>query len=208
MTGASLPTERKTWKFWLVAGLSACWLSVAVSGLYIVWAYDNAPGLAATAGPAWPEHTALTRATDRPTVVVLAHPLCDCTRATLGELAEALARTSVKPKTYVVFLKPSSMPDGWEKTDLWESATRLPGTTIIKDEDGHEAEHFGALTSGQTMVYDAQGSLRFSGGITGARAHAGDNAGRSAVVALLNQLPNQHAATNVFGCSLFAAAKS
>ena len=50
--------------------------------------------------PAWPRaprrnglrRTTLVRASDRPTLVLLAHPQCDCTRATLGELAEVLAR--------------------------------------------------------------------------------------------------------------------
>ena len=208
MKNTDLPSRRNTATFWLVGVFATFWLAAAVGGLYLVWVYDNAPGLPAKAGPVWPERTTLIPATDRPTVVLLAHPLCDCTKATLTELREALARAAVKPKTYVVFLSPSSMPDGWEKTDLWYSAANLPDTTIIKDEDGHEAERFGALTSGQTMVYDALGSLRFSGGITGSRAHEGDNAGRAAVVALLNQLPNKHAATNVFGCSLFASAKS
>jgi hypothetical protein len=58
------------------------------------------------------------------------------------------------------------------------------------------------------MVYDAGGALLFSGGITGSRGHAGDNAGRSSIVALLNRLPGTHTSTNVFGCSLFASAKS
>jgi hypothetical protein len=59
------------------------------------------------------------------------------------------------------------------------------------------------------MLYDARGALLFSGGITGARAHAGDNPGRSALVALLNRQSGTHASTtNVFGCSLFASAKS
>ncbi len=200
MKDASLPSNRKTATFWVVGVFAALWLTAAVGGLYVVWAYDNAPGLPANAGPVWPANTRLERAIGGPTVVLLAHPLCDCTKATLSELAEALARTSVKPKTYVVFLKPSSMPDGWEKSSLWNAAAKLPNTTIISDEDGHEAEHFGALTSGQTMVYDAEGALQFSGGITGARAHEGDNAVRAAVVALLNKLPNQHAATNVYGC--------
>jgi hypothetical protein len=198
--------QRKS--LWLIGVMTAVWLAAATGGLYVVWAYDNAPGLPADAGPSWPQSTTLVRATDRPTVVMLAHPLCDCTRASLAELAEALGRTPVKPKTYVVFLKPTSMPDGWEQSGLWKSAEQLPDTTIVRDDDGLEAERFGALTSGQTMVYDAQGALRFSGGITGARAHEGDNAGRSAVVALLNALPNNHAATHVYGCSLFASAKS
>lgn len=47
--------------------------------------------------------------------------------------------------------------------------------------------------------------MQFSGGITSARAHAGENAGRSAVVALVTgaALPAP-ARTSVFGCPLFA----
>ena len=193
---------------WLIGGVATLWLATVVCGLFMVWSYDNAPGVAAKAPADWPVETILTRATDRPTLVLLAHPQCSCTYATLGELAEALARAKSKPKTYVVFLKPSSMPDGWEKTELWNKAAALPDATVVADEDGHEAERFGAVTSGQTFLYDAHGALLFSGGITGSRGHAGDNAGRSSIVALLNRAPAVSSSTNVFGCSLFASAKS
>lgn len=194
---------------WLVGAFAILWLACAVGGLFVVWAYANGPGIPANADAEWPANTALERAMDRPTLVLLAHPQCTCTRATLVELAEALARAQSLPKTYVVFLKPSSMPDGWEQTDLWKSAAALPNATVIRDDDGREAERFGAATSGQTMLYDARGALLFSGGITGSRAHAGDNAGRATIVALLNRQPGAHASTtNVFGCSLFASAKS
>jgi hypothetical protein len=188
--------------------MTTVWLAAAAGGLYVVWSYENLPGKAAAAGPDWPAASTLTAATDRPTLVFLAHPQCTCTRASLGELAEAIARATVRPKTYVVFLKPSSMPDGWEKTDLWTSAEALPDTTIIRDEDGREAERFGSYTSGTTLLYDAKGALLFNGGITGSRAHAGDNAGRAAIVALLNQQPAATTATKVFGCSLFGSAGS
>jgi hypothetical protein len=201
----SLLPERKTETVWILGLLATCWLAAAVGGLYLVWAYENGPGEAATAGPQWPAGTALSQATDRPTLVFLAHPQCSCTVASLGELAEALARAKVRPKTYVVFLKPSSMPEGWEKTDLWTRAEALPDTTIVRDTDGREAERFGTVTSGQTLLYDARGSLLFSGGITGARAHPGDNAGRAAIVALLNQASAATTSTKVFGCSLFSA---
>jgi hypothetical protein len=193
---------------WLVSILAVFWLAIAVGGLAVVWRHQNGPGAAASAPSEWPIDTALTRAADRPTLVLLAHPQCSCTRASIGELAEALARTTAKPKTFVVFLKPSTMPAGWEKTDLWQAASALPNTTVLKDEDGLEAQRFGAATSGQTYLYDARGALLFSGGITGSRGHAGDNAGRSSIVALLNQQPAPRTATNVFGCSLFASAKS
>jgi hypothetical protein len=193
---------------WILGAFMMLWLASAIGGLFVVWAYENGPGTPASVESEWPANTALKPATDRPTLVLLAHPQCTCTRATLGELAEALARANSLPKTYVVFLKPSSMPDGWEKTDLWKTAAALPGAIVVSDHDGLEAERFGAATSGQTMLYDARGSLLFSGGITGARGHAGDNAGRSSIVALLNRQPGTHSATNVFGCSLFASAKS
>lgn len=191
-----------------IAAAAALWIACAVAGLFVLWTYDNRPGVAATASETWPAASRLVAAADRATLVFVAHPQCTCTRASLGELAEALARSASKPKTYVVFVKPSSMPEGWEKSDLWEAASRLPNTTIVRDDDGREAEIFGAATSGQTFVYDAAGALQFSGGITASRAHAGDNEGRQSVVALLNHLGRQRPTTNVFGCSLFGSAKS
>lgn len=200
-------SERQSATIWVTA-LAAFWLASAVGGLYITWAYENGPGVAATAGPQWPGETSLIAATDRPTLVFLAHPQCTCTAASLGELAEALARAKQLPKTYVVFLKPSSMPDGWEKTELWHAAESLPNATIVRDEDGREAERFGSVTSGTTLLYGANGALLFNGGITASRGHAGDNAGRASIVDLLNHVSPVTTATNVFGCALFAAKKS
>ena len=39
---------------------------------------------------------------------------------------------------------------------------------------------------GKRFCTTSEGALLFSGGITGARGHAGDNAGRARVLALLN----------------------
>ena len=51
-------------------------------------------------------------------LLFLAHPQCSCTQASLDELAEILARAKSQPKTYVLFLKPSSVGDSWEQTDV------------------------------------------------------------------------------------------
>jgi hypothetical protein len=60
---------------------------------------------------------------------------------------------------------------------------------------------FGALTSGHTVVYDPSGRLLFSGGITSARGHAGENMGSELILAQLARKtnPQTHA---VFGCPL------
>lgn len=187
---------------------AAIWVTAAVAGLATLWHYDNTPGVAAKAPPAWPTSTNLVRAAHGETLVMLAHPQCTCTEASLTELAEALARASRQPKTYVVFLKPSVFQAGWERTNLWRRAAQLPGATVVRDDDGVEAHGFGAATSGQTLLYDESGTLVFSGGITGSRAHEGDNAGRQSLVSLLNHQRASGAvarSTNVFGCPLFQA---
>jgi hypothetical protein len=136
---------------------------------------------------------------------MLAHPRCDCTRASLAELAEVVARAATRPKTYLLFLRPEGLADGWEQTELWHMAAALPDVTLIRDDDGIEARRFGAATSGQTLLYDVSGTLRFSGGITGSRGHEGENAGRVALVNLLNRGTAERGGTSVFGCPLFAS---
>jgi hypothetical protein len=192
---------RQIW-FW---PLIALWLASTVFGLRIVWAYDNTPGALAKAPQRWPAVSTLALAQGRHTLVVFAHPQCPCSRASLGELAELLARSPKKPATYVVFLKPAGFADGWEKTGLWQAAETLPSTSLVRDEAGAVARAFGVATSGQALLYDAAGKLRFNGGMTGSRGHAGDNPGRAALVALIGDTPANRASANVFGCPLFAS---
>jgi hypothetical protein len=188
---------------WLFA-VTLIWLGAVATGLWFVWSFDNASGVAANPPTRWPAESRLAHASDRPTLVLLAHPQCSCTVASLGELAEVLARVPAHPKTYVIFLKPAGFADEWVESDLWHRATRLPDVTVLQDDEGITARQFGAATSGQTFLYDAQGALLFSGGITGARAHAGDNTGRQSLVALLNHdRVAGRPSTNVFGCPLF-----
>jgi hypothetical protein len=106
---------------------------------------------------------------------------------------------------YIFFLKPMNFPEDWEKTDLWRSAASIPGVSVVTDDGGIEAHRFHAVTSGQTALYNTEGYLMFSGGITSSRGHSGDNAGRSAIVSLLNTGETQRADTFVFGCPLFNA---
>lgn len=54
-------------------------------------------------------------------------------------------------------------------------------------------------------IYDHGGRLRFSGGITAARGHWGDNTGVFEVESLLRGEQSRQAITPVFRCSLFGA---
>jgi hypothetical protein len=175
------------------------------AGLGLLWAYDNAPGQAAAPPPLWPHDSRIHLSTDRATLVMLTHPHCPCTRASIRELDRLMAQAQGRVMAHVLLVKPEGAYDDWEKSDLPQSAASIPGVSVVVDDGGVEARRFHALTSGQTVLYDAEGRLLFSGGITGSRGHSGDNAGRSAIVSLLNTGEAERAETFVFGCPLFGS---
>lgn len=186
--------------------IAACvvWASVTATGLSVLWRYENAPGPAAIPPTDWPSESRIQRASERATLIMLAHPHCPCTRASIEELNKLMAQAQGHVTAYVLFLKPTGSTADWEKTDLWQSAARIPGVNVVADDSGNEARRFHAVTSGQTALYDSNGHLLFSGGITSARGHSGDNAGRSAIVSLLNTRDAEVAETAVFGCPLYS----
>lgn len=179
------------------------WLCMIGTGLSILWGYENTPGAATQVPASWPTDSRIEPTPDRATLVMLIHPHCPCSRASIGELASLMAQSEGHVDAYVLFLKPAGFSENWEKTDLWRSVEGIPGVKPIVDDDGTEARRFHATTSGQTALYDARGHLLFSGGITSARGHAGDNAGRSAIVSLLQTKTAEQNETPVFGCPLF-----
>lgn len=182
--------------------LGLAWSLTVALGLSFMMLYQETPGVAATPSSQWPASSKIQLATDRPTLVLMAHPKCPCTRSCIGELNGLLASSHAKAKVYVLFLKPKGTPKNWEKTDLWRSAAAIPGVQPITDEDGIEARRFHAATSGQTLLFSQAGQLLFNGGITAGRGHSGDNAGRDAVVSLLDTGKAKRHKTPVFGCSL------
>ena len=188
----------------LFALLLLGWLSVVSGGMAVVWSYHHRPGEPAEAPSHWPAGSQIRRG-DGYTLVLLAHPKCPCTRATLEELSKLLAHTQGRLTTFVLFVKPRGTPDNWNQTDLWHRAAELPDVSVLNDVDGVEAKRFGAYVSGQALLYDAKGNLVFHGGITESRGQIGDNAGRSAVEALVNQGTSDRDRTMVFGCPLFDA---
>jgi hypothetical protein len=102
----------------------------------------------------------------------------------------------------VLFYKPKDSPHDWARSDTWRSALSIPGVAVAEDEDGIEANRFGAETSGSAVLYDATGKLLFSGGITGTRGERGANDGCRAILALLEKAPAPKR-TPVFGCPIF-----
>jgi len=178
------------------------WLILVCAGLAWLSNYENTPGVVAAPPTQWPNKSRLLPSVEHATLVLLAHPHCPCTKASIGELAAIMAHSQGRLTAYVVFLKPEGFSEDWEKTDLWRDAGQIPGVTPLVDENGREAALFQSSTSGQTLLYDQQGQLLFKGGITASRGHSGDNAGRSAIISIVNTGSSNQDTTPVFGCPL------
>jgi len=192
----------KTSQRWLICVAALVWFTGIAFGARKLLNYESAPAARADAPPLWPAASRIPRTPGMPVIVVMGHPKCPCTRATIGELALLMARLQSRAAAVVLFVRPEGTPADWDETDLWRSAAAIPGVTVLEDSGYREADLFGAQASGQTFLYDARGQLQFNGGITAARGHSGDNIGRSSIVALVTGDGDAQRQASVFGCSL------
>ena len=184
---------------------TVAWLILAASGMGILVRYSLTPGRPGESPAHWPAATALERPAGPYTLVLALHPRCACSRATLSELAAIMTRSQGRLSALVLFVQPRGFGEEWTKSDLWRAAAAIPGVRPLVDPEGREARRFGAFTSGQAALYDARGRLEFSGGITGARAHEGTNAGEISVVSVVGRSGANGAQTPVYGCALEAS---
>lgn len=196
---ASTPANRRTL---LMVGIGV-WLALLLTGFFSVALYTGTAGDRGKAPEVWPKDSKIALDRWRATAVLFVHPRCPCSIASLSELNVINNAAPGQVAVQVVFFKPPAAVDSaWERTAAWADAGRIAGAARLVDEGGAEARRFGAQTSGHLVLYGPAGELRFAGGITESRGHAGDNAGRRAVLKQIaggGQDPSSHA---VFGCAL------
>jgi hypothetical protein len=178
------------------------WLVVVGAGFGVLLNYQNASGSIGCTPSDWPARTRVALDPTRDTLIMFAHPQCPCTSASIEELNRLLAQCHDSLAAQIWFFKPDGFPADWTRSSLWRSAAAIPDVTVHDDPDGAQARLFGAETSGYVLLYDRHGQLRFKGGITGSRGHAGDNAGENAIVLLLAGQKVSLRQTPVYGCSL------
>jgi hypothetical protein len=183
--------------------LGIAWATLVVAGFSLVIKHTGTPGDAGNPLSRWPSGSHVIPDPGRANLVMLAHPRCPCMRAGLAELERIMARCRDKVTAHVLFRRPKRSSEAWEQTDIVRTAAAIPGVHVLDDEEGAEANRFGARTSGHVLLYDPTGRLCFSGGITPSRGHEGDSAGRRAVIEQLTQGWTPHPRAMVFGCPLF-----
>jgi len=185
----------------VLALAGATWVVTVAAAVRSIRAFESTPGRAAVAPERWPAAASIAREPGTWTLVMLVHPHCSCSRASVAELAAVVESAPRNVRTYVLAYRPHEFDEAWSHTDVWTAAQRIPRVRVLTDLDGRQARRFGGFTSGQTFLFDPDGVRRYSGGITLLRGHAGLNSGRAEVIRLVNggHGPGTHP---VFGCAI------
>jgi hypothetical protein len=185
-------------RVWFVV---AGWLAATAAGLAGLTVYANRPGSSGNAAAVWPADVLLPRARERATLVVALQPGCACSQATLEQL-DRLAGSNPGAVQIVALI--ATYPEFPASQDvLGSKLASLHDVRRVIDPQAALARRFGAVTSGHALLYDVEGHLRFSGGLTRARGHAGDSAGLDFLRAWLeHRRPATGASAPIFGCAL------
>src|SRR5438552_15494116 len=119
------PSSRPRATIWAIA--AALWLIGVIAGLRALSVYSAAPGRSADTTPRLPTDASLIIPVKaRATLVMLVHPHCPCSRSSLRQLAEIMARYAGRVEANVLFLRPTGFAAGWERGDLWDAAAAIP----------------------------------------------------------------------------------
>jgi hypothetical protein len=162
--------------------------------------YDATPAAAHVVNNRWPSASAILPDNKRPMMIMAVHPQCSCTQASLHELERMLPRMDNKARIVVLLLGKTG--------NRYEDVVAGMHLEYLHDTSGNEARKFGLTTSGEVAIYAPGGTLLYTGGITGARAHEGDNSGEDAAIAAVTGERNSKKQAPVYGCELNSRTKN
>jgi hypothetical protein len=183
------------------------WMALLLAAFAYLAYYDTRPGEVGKVPERWPSSSSFGPLTSssQTSLLLFLHSRCPCSRASLDELERLMPSLehAEKPiQVTVAFYRPASRDETWVKSDLWRKAVAIPGVRVISDPDGTEAERFGARTSGQALLFDGEGRLVFQGGLTPARGHTGESAGKQAILSFVRSGKAEWERALSFGCDL------
>src|SRR5882724_11884759 len=87
----------------VMLALGLIWISVILAGSRSLMKYEYGDATPGESPPQWPAHTRIQPPRDKFVLVMVAHPDCPCTRASVAQLAELMARLNGKLAAYVLF---------------------------------------------------------------------------------------------------------
>ncbi len=177
------------------------WVACVVAAFGALQRYASKAGPAQAPASGASAFLAAHRLPGRPLLVLAVHPLCPCTDASLAELGDLLARSHGACDALLVQYHPLNGHADWpiDTTDRDLGGVKVP---VLLDRGGEIAAALGAETSGHAVFVDAQGVIRFHGGLTIARGHRGRSPAQDAILAVVAGGKSALTTAPVYGCSL------
>ncbi len=180
----------------LISALLGWGIAIGYLG-YQLMAFDSTPGVPASAPARWPKQSSLARVAGRKQLLMFVHPECTCSIASLEQLRnlQKLTGNAIDMRVVLWHRPATTSTRDWHK--------EVGVAALFVDRDGAESRIFGAKTSGQTLVYDEDGRVMYSGGMTVFRGEAG---GEPVLRQIIKAINNANRSTNlqlpVFGCPI------
>ena len=132
----------------------------------------------------------------KPWLIVALHSQCPCSIATIENLIALPPEERRSIRMTLLFTGPDP-----HHSQLTAKAEALPEAEKQFITEEEIVARYGARTSGQALIYNAEGALVFSGGLTDSRGSAGDSTGMQALADVISGrpcIPN----LPVYGCAL------
>src|SRR5438105_14461382 len=98
-----LPERKRRIGTLIIGILAAIWVTAVMSGQRVMLNYDYTAATAGVPPSKWPHESLLPRTRGLPTIVVVAHPHCPCSRATVEQLDRLMARLQDQVSAVVAF---------------------------------------------------------------------------------------------------------
>jgi hypothetical protein len=194
---------------WIKICVVLSWVGAVFWVMSLIGRYEGTPGEAATVPTQWPQNCSIKPNPAKQTLLFFLHPRCACSLASMQEFKHALqhfARTANLSSENIdincVFTCPDTNYTEWTNTVLVNRAREIPDATIRFDRNGTIINQFHVTTSGHVLLYSKNGKLMYSGGVTLARGHEGNNKNREAFENAMSDSTTSSDECPVFGCKL------
>jgi hypothetical protein len=186
----------------LKAFFGLAWIA-GIAFVFQAWIdYEHNPGRIGVTRSEWPADSKLQPSDRNGTLVVFLHPYCPCSQKGLVKLERILAAQSTKPACYFLFSSLEGRSCVETDSENWQTARAIAPDGTQTDFEAREGSRFGATTSGFVVFYDAEGRLRFRGGITSERGGEQSNSFERLLSEAISGSRFPLINTPVFGCPL------
>jgi len=171
-------------------------------GIWQLYAFSTTPG-DHTVVQSWILQDKLPLKHQLASLVVLIHPKCSCSTATLKEVERLKIGLKDKLDVKLVFISYGDKSKNWYQGPVWDLAVSMKkNVSIVLDNDGQILKTLGTKTSGTAYLVGPDLKVVFQGGLTPIRGHEGATSGQAFIASWVKGNTKSSLIQKIFGCGV------